>query len=51
MTQGEQSGNGKPLVEVKNLSMYFPVTSGIVFQKKVADIKARCSSKARTWSR
>ena len=40
MTQGEQSGNGKPLVEVKNLRMYFPVTSGIVFQKKVADIKA-----------
>ncbi|MBI2906820.1 MAG: ATP-binding cassette domain-containing protein [Chloroflexi bacterium] len=28
------------LVEVKNLKMYFPVTSGIIFQKKVADIKA-----------
>ena len=28
------------LLEVKNLKMYFPVTSGIIFQKKVADIKA-----------
>lgn len=28
------------LVEVKNLVMYFPVTSGIIFQRKVADIKA-----------
>ena len=28
------------LVEVKNLKMYFPVTSGIIFQRKVADIKA-----------
>ena len=28
------------LVDVKNLQMYFPVTSGVVFQKKVADVKA-----------
>ena len=28
------------LLEVNNLKMYFPVTSGIIFQKKVADIKA-----------
>ena len=28
------------LIEVKNMKMYFPVTSGIIFQKKVADIKA-----------
>ena len=28
------------LVDVKNLQMYFPVTSGIIFQKKVADVKA-----------
>jgi len=28
------------LVEVRNLKMYFPVKQGIVFQKKVADIKA-----------
>lgn len=28
------------LVEIRNLKMYFPVTSGILFQRKVADIKA-----------
>jgi len=28
------------LLEVDNLKMYFPVTSGIIFQHKVADIKA-----------
>ncbi|MDP2952889.1 MAG: ATP-binding cassette domain-containing protein, partial [Chloroflexota bacterium] len=28
------------LVDVRKLVMYFPVTSGILFQKKVADIKA-----------
>ena len=28
------------LVDVRNLKMYFPVTSGIIFSKKVADIKA-----------
>ena len=27
-------------VDVQHLKMYFPVTSGIVFQKKIADIKA-----------
>ena len=31
---------GETLLEVKNLKMYFPVTSGIIFQKKVADVKA-----------
>ena len=31
---------GEPLLEVKNMKMYFPVTSGIIFQKKVADVKA-----------
>ena len=31
---------GEPLVEVKNLKMYFPVTAGAIFQKKVADVKA-----------
>lgn len=35
-----QSGNGEVLLEVKNMKMYFPVTSGIIFQKKVADVKA-----------
>jgi oligopeptide transport system ATP-binding protein len=30
----------KPLVEVKGLKMYFPVTSGMLIQRKVADVKA-----------
>jgi len=35
-------GNGFEgnLLEVRDLKMYFPVTQGIVFQKKVADVKA-----------
>ena len=28
------------LLEVKNLKKYFPVTSGVVFQHKIADVKA-----------
>ena len=28
------------LVEVRNLKKYFPVTSGLIFQRKIADIKA-----------
>jgi oligopeptide transport system ATP-binding protein len=40
-TQGEgQVRNRETLLEVKNLKMYFPVTSGIVFQRAVAHIKA-----------
>ena len=35
-----QTGIGEVLLEVRNLKMYFPVTSGIIFQKKVADVKA-----------
>jgi len=31
---------GDTLVEVNNLKMYFPVTEGIIFQRKVADVKA-----------
>ena len=30
----------KNVLEVEDLQMYFPVTSGIVFQQKVADVKA-----------
>ncbi len=33
-------GSEEILLEVKNLKMYFPITSGILIQKKVADIKA-----------
>jgi len=33
--------NGKtPLVEVKNLKKYFPITRGVVFQRHIGDIKA-----------
>jgi oligopeptide transport system ATP-binding protein len=31
---------GAPLLEVKNLQMYFPVTAGAIVQRKVADVKA-----------
>jgi len=40
-TQGQaRSAQGDILLEVKNLKMYFPVTSGIIFQRAVAHIKA-----------
>ena len=32
--------SNETLLEVEDLQMYFPVTSGIVFQQKVADVKA-----------
>jgi oligopeptide transport system ATP-binding protein len=35
-----QNQDNDNLVEVRDLKMYFPVTSGVVFQKKVADVKA-----------
>jgi oligopeptide transport system ATP-binding protein len=31
---------GETLVEVRDIKMYFPVTSGILIQRKVADVKA-----------
>jgi ABC-type oligopeptide transport system ATPase subunit len=34
------SADNDVLLEVKNLKMYFPVTSGALFQRKVADVKA-----------
>lgn len=34
------SSDGDILLEVKNLKMYFPVTSGLLFQRTVAHIKA-----------
>ena len=37
----EQATNGRDnLLEVNNLKMYFPVTSGVLFQRKIADVKA-----------
>jgi oligopeptide transport system ATP-binding protein len=37
--QAPQTGD-ETLVTVRNIKMYFPVTSGILFQRKVADVKA-----------
>jgi oligopeptide transport system ATP-binding protein len=39
-TPPPQSRNGDILVDVRHLKMYFPVTRGILFQRKIADIKA-----------
>ena len=40
-TQGNGAGtDSNVLLEVKNLKMYFPVTSGLIFQRAVAHIKA-----------
>ena len=40
MVEQQQQQQDDVLVDVRNLKMYFPVKSGIIFQKKVADIKA-----------
>ena len=40
MTNDRSQDRNGNLLEVKNLKMYFPVTSGLIFQRKVADIKA-----------
>jgi oligopeptide transport system ATP-binding protein len=34
------TAKGDVLVDVRNLRMYFPVSSGLIFQHKVADVKA-----------
>ena len=45
MTQTVETGNGTVpdddiLIQVNNLKMYFPVTSGMLFQRTVANVKA-----------
>jgi oligopeptide transport system ATP-binding protein len=48
MTTETKTGNGLQgvvaqgdvLIDVKNLRVYFPVSSGVIFQRKVADVKA-----------
>ena len=40
MVTASSDKSGDVLLEVSDLRMYFPVTSGIIFQKKIADIKA-----------
>jgi oligopeptide transport system ATP-binding protein len=41
-TTGRQRahGIGETLVDVQDLQVYFPVTAGLIFQRKVADVKA-----------
>ncbi len=34
------SANGHALMEVRGLKKYFPITQGIIFQRKVADVRA-----------
>tara|TARA_Y100000588_G_scaffold284815_1_gene302460 strand:- start:177 stop:1208 length:1032 start_codon:yes stop_codon:yes gene_type:complete len=40
MTKTSNVNGNDTLVEVKDLKMYFPVTSGIILQRKIADVKA-----------
>ncbi len=39
-TMTKPSTNGKALVAVRGLKKYFPITQGILIQRKVADVKA-----------
>ena len=39
-TRTENGHDSEFLLEVRNLKMYFPVNSGIIFQRKVSEIKA-----------
>ena len=36
----QTSADSETLLEVTNLKMYFPVTAGVIFQRKIAEIKA-----------
>ncbi len=40
MTQQTQPTTDEILVDVRRMKMYFPVTKGVIMQRKVADIKA-----------
>ena len=33
----QSNGKGERLLEVRDLRMYFPVTSGIIFQRKIVE--------------
>src|SRR5688572_31715839 len=37
---GASPDNGQPLLDVKNLVMHFPLTQGIIFQRKVGAVQA-----------
>jgi oligopeptide transport system ATP-binding protein len=34
------SGNGAPLLDVRDLKVWFPITSGLVFERHVGDVRA-----------
>src|SRR5690606_30989641 len=38
--EGQAAGQRETLVDVKGLKMYFPVTSGLIVQRKIADVRA-----------
>ncbi|MBA3274800.1 MAG: dipeptide ABC transporter ATP-binding protein [Chloroflexia bacterium] len=37
---GATQGDGQPLLDVQNLKMHFPLTQGIIFQRKVGAVQA-----------
>ncbi len=39
-TAAAAQGDGQPLLDVKNLKMHFPLTQGIIFQRKVGAVQA-----------
>jgi oligopeptide transport system ATP-binding protein len=39
-TQQESDGAGKPMLEVRDLKVYFPVIKGLILQQRVGSIKA-----------
>ena len=39
-TESEVVNQDRPMIEINNLKMYFPVSSGVIFQTKIADVKA-----------
>ncbi len=39
-TSGGGQGDGQPLLDVQNLVMHFPLTQGIIFQRKVGAVQA-----------
>ncbi len=40
MNEGKVESASDILLNVENLKMYFPVTAGLIFQRKIADVKA-----------
>jgi len=40
ISQNKPSGSGEILLEISDLEMHFPITEGIIFQRKVGTVKA-----------